>query len=160
MRRGWLALLGAVLVGSLAAQSPWLEAYRVVCERWEVPEEAEAYLAFVQTADASELSPEEVTAFRAAAEMIHANHGWNPLEQWNVFVTWRDALEAAIESSPQAPNLRLVRYGIQSSAPKFLGYRNELDSDRKLCLKALRDGFWSHSIEFEAFVEKTFAATP
>lgn len=160
MRKAWALLLGVSLTLSAWAQSPWLDAYRVVCERWQEPAEAAAYLNFVQTAPSGNLSPAEVTAFRAAAEMIHANHGWNPIDQWNTFVTWRDALEAVILEQPEAPNLRLVRYGIQSSAPKFLGYRAELEEDRRRCLEALAEGFWSESPRFENFVEATFALEP
>lgn len=160
MRKAWAVLLGALLTLPTWAQSPWLDAYRVVCERWEESAEAEAYLHFVQTAPAGNLSTGEVTAFRAAAEMIHANHGWNPIEQWNTFVEWRDALETVIEEQPEAPNLRLVRYGIQSSAPRFLGYRADLEDDRRRCLEALAEGFWSESPRFENFVKETFALEP
>ena len=160
MRKAWALLLGALLSVPGWAQSPWLDAYRVACERWNESTEAQAYLNFVQTAPAGNLSPAEVTAFQAAAEMIHANHGWNPIEQWNTFVEWRDALEAVIEEQPEEPNLRLVRYGIQSSAPKFLGYRAELEEDRRSGLDALAEGFWSESPRFENFVAETLAPEP
>jgi len=133
----------------------WLEAYQVVCEEWKIRESAEAFLEFTNTADPTGLSPAEVSGFHAAAVLIDANHGWNPLEQWITFVAWRDTLEGAIAREPDSPNLRLIRFGVQTNAPLFLGYSGHKAQDHARCTEAAREGYWKAYPEFQNFVLRT-----
>lgn len=158
-----LFCLGALLLGfSLTSngQGDWLNAYQRVCEDWKNPESAEVYLNFVRKSDASALSPCEVVGFHAAAEMIHANHGWNVIDQWMTFTQWRDSIEWAISKEPHSPELRLIRFGIQDNAPGFLGYNKDLKEDREFCQTALERGDWKAYPGFEQFVEQTISESP
>ena len=143
-----------------SAQGIWLANYQRACEQWEDESVARAFLEFVRETPLSGISEPEAVAFRAAAEMMAANHGWNPLEQWNVFVTWRAALEEAVMDAPDEPNVRLVRFGIQENAPRFLGYSHEIEEDRGRCFEALRAGVWAAHPDFENFVRESLSLIP
>lgn len=156
MGRTALLLCGLLTPACLVlAQGPWLSAYQTVCEGWEDEAVAAHFLDFCTSSDAQGITPDEVLGFRAAAELIHASHGWNPIAQWNTFVTWRDTLEAAIERSPDSPTLRLIRLGVQDNAPRFLGYFREIEGDQARCERALSDGVWRAHLTFEQFVKET-----
>lgn len=157
VRFALLLAVGIAAVGPAWSQHPWFAAYQSVCEDWEDESAAAAYLAFCRETPATEVSADEALGFRAAAELIYANHGWNPLEQWTTFVEWRDTLEAAIARSPDSPTLRLVRLGVQGNAPKFLGYFREIDEDKERCERAVAEGVWRAHPTFEQFVLKTLA---
>lgn len=138
----------------------WLNAYRIVCEDWKNRETAAEFLEFTSKADPVGLTDAEISGFKAAAVLIDANHGWNPLEQWLTFVAWRDTLEGAIVRDPDSPNLHLIRYGVQTNAPLFLGYNAHKVEDRTHCLAAVRAGYWEAFPEFENFVFRTLNPAP
>lgn len=140
--------------------SEWLNAYQRVCEQWKDREAAATFLEFTSLADPIGLSASEVSGFHAAAVLIDANHGWNPLEQWLTFVAWRDTLEDAIARNPDSPNLHLIRYGVQSNAPMFLGYSADKEEDLLHCREAVEQGFWKAYPEFENFVFRTLKLAP
>lgn len=157
VRSALLLVMGLIALTPVQSQHPWLAAYQNVCEDWEDETAAAAYLSFCREAPVTEVSADEAWGFRAAAELIYANHGWNPIEQWTTFVEWRDTLEAAIARSPDSPTLRLVRLGVQGNAPKFLGYFREIEADKVRCEQAVAEGVWRAHPTFEQFVLKTLA---
>lgn len=157
VRSALLLVMGLIALAPVQSQHPWFAAYQSVCEDWEDETAAAAYLLFCREAPVAEVSADEALGFRAAAELIYANHGWNPIEQWATFVEWRDTLEAAIARSPDSPTLRLVRLGVQGNAPKFLGYFREIEADKVRCEQAVAEGVWRANPTFEQFVLKTLA---
>lgn len=157
VRPALLLVMGFFVLGPVWSQNPWFAAYQGVCEDWEDESAAAAYLSFCRETPATQVTGDEALGFRAAAELISANHGWNPIEQWNTFVEWRDTLEAAIARSPDSPTLRLVRLGVQGNAPKFLGYYREIDEDKARCERAVSDGVWRAHPTFEQFVLNTLS---
>ncbi|MDA0728471.1 MAG: hypothetical protein O3B70_02985 [Bacteroidetes bacterium] len=92
--------------------------------------------------------------FRAVAELMIANHAWNPAEKLSRFLEWQPILEAAIQDHPEDPDLAFLRLGVQTHVPAFLSYCANIPADRDKVERALRDGFWSHDTTHEAFVRE------
>jgi len=96
-----------------------------------------------------------IQGYLAAAGMIHAGLGWNPIEAWQQFNEWKPKLEEAIAQLPEDPDLRLLRLGVQSNAPSLLSYHGNIEEDLDQIRSALQAGYWRNNLAFEAFVQKT-----
>ena len=70
--------------------------------------------------------------YLGAFTMIKANHQLNPIKKLGSFNDGKKLLEKAIAHSPNDIELRYVRYAIQISIPKFLGYNAEISEDKKM----------------------------
>jgi len=133
----------------------WRTGYQQVCMDWENEASAERF--YDQMERARRERPQDATllGFHAAAGLILANHGWSPLSKWQAFTKYRDQLEDAIRRSPQQPDLRLIRLGVQRHAPGFLGYDGQIAEDTRRSREALRQGHWADQPAFAQFVQRT-----
>ena len=68
--------------------------------------------------------------YLAMAYMLQAKHAWNPYNKLKFFHKGRDLLELQIKNHSSSIELKFLRYCIQSNAPFFLGYSNEVESDK------------------------------
>ena len=69
--------------------------------------------------------------YKGAAKIIMAKYAFNPYTKWNLFNEGKDILESAIASDVNNIELRYLRLTIQMNAPNFLGYKSNIDSDKK-----------------------------
>lgn len=70
--------------------------------------------------------------YLGAYTMIMANHQFNPIKKLASFNDGKRLLEKAIQQAPNDVELRYVRYAIQISIPKFLGYKADIVQDKKI----------------------------
>jgi len=92
------------------------------------------------------------SGFQAVAELMIAEHAWNPVDKLSQFLDWQPVLESALEALPRHPDLALLRLGVQSHVPAILDYQGDRDRDRGVVVAALADGHWSDDPEHDAFV--------
>lgn len=76
-------------------------------------------------------------AYAAAAEMASAQFKFNPLTKLSVFQSGKHKLEECIARNPLQPELRYIRFVIQSRVPAFLGYSSNLNQDKQFLLSQL-----------------------
>lgn len=76
-------------------------------------------------------------AYHAAAEMTMANHSVWPATKLTYFNKGRTKLEKVIIKYQDNIELRYIRFAVQYNTPAFLGYRNNLDSDRNYVMTHL-----------------------
>jgi len=69
--------------------------------------------------------------YKGAAKISIAKYAFNPYTKWNLFNEGKDILESAIASDVNNIELRYLRLTIQMNAPNFLGYKSNIDSDKK-----------------------------
>jgi len=72
-----------------------------------------------------------VYAYHAAAEMTKANHTAWPISKLSHFTKGKTQLEKVIAKYPQLLELRYIRYAVQNGSPSFLGYKENMASDKK-----------------------------
>ncbi|MBK6729586.1 MAG: hypothetical protein IPG60_01040 [Bacteroidetes bacterium] len=70
-------------------------------------------------------------AYRGAFQTIWANHTYNPVSKFNTFNAGKDNIEKAVTLSPNNVEIIFIRYSIQKNIPSFLGYKSNMQSDRK-----------------------------
>jgi len=90
--------------------------------------------------------------FLAVAELMVADHAWNPVDKLSQFLDWQPELEAALAARPGDPDLAFLRLGVQTHAPALLNYFSEVDVDRRVVEAALASGHWSNDPLHAAFV--------
>ncbi|MBS1604866.1 MAG: hypothetical protein JST42_19530 [Bacteroidetes bacterium] len=69
--------------------------------------------------------------YRGAAAMMMARFVHNPISKLNWFNRGRDWLDMAIGMNVEAVELRYLRYCVQISCPRWLGYNKNAGADEK-----------------------------
>ncbi|WP_341227191.1 hypothetical protein [uncultured Arcticibacterium sp.] len=71
-------------------------------------------------------------AYVCSMEMKQAEHAFSPIRKLSIFNDSKDKLEKLISKNPENIHLRYIRYLVQSNAPSFLSYNDNLEVDRKM----------------------------
>lgn len=78
-------------------------------------------------------------AYKGAGYMLLAKHVGNPFKKMSYFKKGKETFTAAINEDKENPELRFLRFAVQSEAPAFLGYRDNLEEDKQVLLAKIRD---------------------
>lgn len=77
--------------------------------------------------------------YKGAAHMLMAKYVGNPFSKMSHFNKGKKIFSSAIEADRQNVELRFLRFSVQSEAPAFLGYRDNLEEDKTMILTGLKD---------------------
>ncbi|MDQ3047860.1 MAG: hypothetical protein M3R27_09960 [Bacteroidota bacterium] len=75
-----------------------------------------------------------IAGYKGAVTMMYAGFVKDRAEKLRLFKSGRNILEKAIEGDKENPELILLRFTIQTNAPKILGYNKEMERDKKMLL--------------------------
>lgn len=75
--------------------------------------------------------------YQAAFNMFMAKHTGNPLKKMSYFREGKKLLEQQIKVDPNNTELRFIRLCIQYHIPDFLGYKQNIDSDKSFIVNNL-----------------------
>ncbi|KUG09763.1 hypothetical protein ASU33_18980 [Solirubrum puertoriconensis] len=78
-----------------------------------------------------------VLAYKAASEAIMAKHTGGVFDKLDRVKAASQQFDAAVALNPKHPEVRFLRFSIESNLPKFLGASKHLDEDRILLVQAL-----------------------
>ena len=72
--------------------------------------------------DLDEVTESEPLAYgyRAMAEFLISHHSYNPVTKYRRFTSAKETLEKAVQAAPDLPELRYLRFTIQSRLPSML----------------------------------------
>ena len=73
-------------------------------------------------------------AYLGAFQTMWAKHTLNPFEKLKTFRTGKKNIEESVALSPSNAEIRFIRLSIQLNAPGFLGYNDDVESDRKFII--------------------------
>ena len=73
--------------------------------------------------------------YKGVATMIKAKHVINPFRRLSFFREGKAILNEAIQSDPSNYELRFLRFSAQSKTPGFLGYRENIEEDKKFLVQ-------------------------
>lgn len=79
-------------------------------------------------------------AYYGAASAAAPRCGAKHLEKIKLFNKGKTLLEEAIRLSPNDFEVRFLRFATQVKAPRFLGYNDNIDEDKKFLVKNLEAG--------------------
>ena len=77
--------------------------------------------------------------YKAAGHMMMAKHVGNPFKKMSHFNKGKDYLNTAITADTKNLELRFLRFSVQAEAPGFLGYRQNLQEDKTLLLRGVKN---------------------
>ncbi|MDZ4668563.1 MAG: hypothetical protein SGJ00_11875 [bacterium] len=90
-----------------------------------------------------------VLGYKGAVKMLMAKHVFFPNQKLVYFMEGKNLLEKAILAEPINLELLYLRYGVQLNSPSFLGYNQNLLSDRSKLIagvKAVKDRYLKNEI--------------
>jgi len=76
--------------------------------------------------------------YKGCATMMMAKYFINPYSKWSAFSSGKEMLEQAINTYPTNVELRFLRFTIQKNVPAFLGYNNNITSDKIFLLNEIK----------------------
>ena len=92
-------------------------------------------------------------AFWAVGNFFMAKHAVNPISKYSYFNRGKKLLEDAVKKEPNSLEIRMMRYISQEKTPKFLGYNENMKSDKEFILKNYKN---SDDENLVSFVKKYF----
>src|SRR5690554_4220546 len=75
--------------------------------------------------------------YKGSATMMMAQHVSNSFNKLSHFHKGKNMLENAINADRENMELRFLRFAAQTNAPAMLGYRGDIEEDKKLILDGL-----------------------
>jgi hypothetical protein len=75
--------------------------------------------------------------YKAMAEFMKCYHSFNPVNKLTYFYKGKSDLDKAILSAPNNIELRYLRITVQTNAPVFLNYRNQIPEDMQRLIQQL-----------------------
>jgi hypothetical protein len=75
-----------------------------------------------------------LVCYKGASQMIDAKYSLNPYVKFEDFNKGKELMTKAISRDTLSLEMRFIRYSIQSNLPGFLGYHDELSSDKTFLL--------------------------
>lgn len=79
------------------------------------------------------ITPLEI-AYEGASRMVLAKHVLFPTDKLSTFKKGKNLVEEAIKRDPNSNEIRYLRYGLQLESPNFLGYKKNIQEDRKFLI--------------------------
>ncbi len=120
-------VMGLMLVSSLNAQS--LDRLRLAYhDATESEENANSF--YDQVKQVNKSSNPVLLAYRGAGETLLARYMRLTARKGQISegIAW---IEEAVEKEPQNIEIRLIRLSVQEHLPRFLGYHQQIEEDRK-----------------------------
>ena len=72
--------------------------------------------------------------YKGANEMIQAKYALNPITKLDQFNKGKELIKKAFSRDTLNLEMRFIRFSIQNNLPSFLGYRDNLDQDKRFLL--------------------------
>ena len=120
----------------LPAQSPeLLELRRLYYQASQDKDAARTLYDRLAALDAD--APPLLLGYQGVSDCMLARVGLNPFTKLKHFKAGRKKLDRAIALAPGNVELRSLRFAIQTKAPAFLGYTDDIDRDKEVILNAL-----------------------
>ena len=103
-------------------------------------------------------SPAVLVCYKGASLMMEAKYSISPWSKLNSFRSGKRLIEEAVRRDSQNPEIRFLRYSIQTNLPSFLDYDDDISSDRMFLIanashikdKALKDNIIQYLSEIKA----------
>lgn len=73
--------------------------------------------------------------YKAVAIMQQAKYEWSPFQKFHHFLEGKKLLENYIHQNPDDIEGRYTRFLAQKNTPFFLGYKNNMESDKRYILE-------------------------
>lgn len=90
-------------------------------------------------------------AFYAVGNFFMAKHVGNPISKYSYFNKGKKLLEDAVKKDPNSLEIRLMRLISQEKTPKFLGYNDDIKTDKEFIIENYKN---SNDADLIIFIKK------
>jgi hypothetical protein len=118
------------------AATPSLAEVRLLYQKAAVTENSCKYLIGL-LAPYNEKNSPLLSGYKAGATMMMARYVFSPFNKLSYFNKGKKMMEKAIEADKENPELRFLRFGVQTNIPFFLGYKNDIQTDKLFLLQSI-----------------------
>jgi hypothetical protein len=129
--------IGLLIIGLLLGLYLQAQSLKQVREQYEIAYQKESVAETL--ANALGYNDPVLLGYKASAKMMLAKYYWNPYTKYMSFVEGRDALEKLIANNVDNFELRYLRLIIQSNCPSFLGYSDQIKTDKEFVKLHFKD---------------------
>ena len=95
----------------------------------EKEKDAKDFLDFMNSKNTS--NDPLMLCYKGVATVLQANYYFNPYSKYKFFVDGKELIEKSVKQNSSNIEIRFMRFCIQYNTPKFLGYSNSLEVDKK-----------------------------
>lgn len=78
-----------------------------------------------------------LVCYKGVAEMIQAKYAFSPVSKWSSFKKGKKLIEASVVRDTAGIEMRYLRFTVQTNLPGFLGYKANIEEDKRFLLKKL-----------------------
>ncbi len=104
--------------------------------------------AFYQTTLKSNREYAVIAAYHGVSTAMRAEVAGNVADKFSYFAEGKEIIEQAVKQDWYNPEIRFLRFSVQSKVPFFVGYSSEKQSDIEVILYALEKGTGEISVSF------------
>lgn len=98
------------------------------------------------------LEPENtIMCYQGAAHTLVAGESYNPYTKLSKFLEGKALIEKSIANEPENAELRYIRFLIQTKAPSFLNYNENIAQDYNHIIKSNSQEIWMK--HFQEFID-------
>ncbi|MEQ8908429.1 MAG: hypothetical protein RIC95_04500 [Vicingaceae bacterium] len=98
-------------------------------------EAPEVYAKFLEVENPSA----KILAYRGALEAIMTRTTWNLFKKMSYLRKSEKSFEEAVRKDPNSVEIRFMRMAVQYEIPAYLGFSDDLDSDKVFVIKNIKD---------------------
>ncbi|OAQ42074.1 hypothetical protein A5893_02875 [Pedobacter psychrophilus] len=80
-----------------------------------------------------------IMAYLGSVQAIKAKHAWNPVSKMSYLSKGFDTINKAVAKDPNQLEVRFLRFSLQYYVPSFLGYSNNLMTDKNIIVSILKN---------------------
>ncbi len=135
--RGMISLISCLLVGYMSQSKPTLQEIRSLFYAAEKSKTSFHKLSKIMKEVDTRSAPVMV-CYKGVTEMMGAKYTISPFTKMSHFKKGKVYIEQAVEMDPKALEIRFLRFSIQTNLPGFLGYNNEIETDKQILLTGLQ----------------------
>ena len=100
--------------------------------------------------------------YKGVGEMMEAKYSIAPWSKLSSFKSGKRLIEEAVRKDGKNPEIRFLRYSIQTNLPSFLDYKDDIESDRKFLVnnlnkiqdKSLKSNIVQYLLDQKAFSDE------
>ncbi len=127
------------LMTSLFSFSQNLSEFRLLMQKGESSENAAQTLLEKSKAEYDKTKLPIYEALNAVGHFFMAKHGGNPISKYSHFNKGKKLLSDALKKEPKNLEIRFMRYICQEKTPSFLGYKDNLEEDKRFILNEYKN---------------------
>lgn len=132
-----LLLSFLLIIGGVSAFASNLSVPELRALYYQALEDKKSADKFISIIDETAATMPILVCYKGMACMLKVKYTFNPYSKLSEFQKGEKLLEQAVHADVNNAEIRFMRYCVQTNAPFFLGYNDDIERDRVFLIKVL-----------------------